>query len=399
MDRYTVISSDCHAGADLADYRPYLEARYQDEFDRWLAGYENPFRDLTAPDADRNWDSGVRQLALEADGIVGEVIFPNTVPPFFPTSGLVTPTPPADEYPLRLAGLRAHNRWLAEWCAALPGRRAGIGQILLNDVDEAVRDVHWIADHGLTGGALLPGVPPGSGIDPLHSPTYDPVWRACEERGVVVHVHGGGGSPNEGYFPATLALFVLEASFYSHRPLWSLIMSGVFDRFRGLRFVVAEAGSKWVPTTLQAMDDIQAKQDEGRIGALKFLEPFRLGRKPSEYWATNCWIGASFMTREDALDRAQVGVDRIMWGSDFPHEEGTFPFTRQALAHTYAGVDPNDVAKMVGGNAAGLYGFDLDRLAPLAAEIGPEVAQVAGGIDDVPETLSLAFEPRSAGVS
>ena len=399
MDRYTVISADCHAGADLGDYRPYLEARYLDEFDRWLAGYENPFRDLTAPHADRNWDSDVRQSALEADGIVGEVIFPNTVPPFFPTSGLVTPTPPAADYPLRLAGLRAHNRWLAEWCAKLPGRRAGIGQILLNDVDEAVRDVHWIADHGLRGGALLPGVPPGSGIEPLHSPVYDPVWRACEERGVVVNVHGGGGSPNEGYFPATLALFVLEASFYSHRPLWSLIMSGVFDRFPGLKFVVAEAGSKWVPSTLQAMDDIQAKQDEGRIGALKFLDPFRLGRKPSEYWATNCWIGASFMTREDAIDRAHVGVDRIMWGSDFPHEEGTFPFTQQALAHTYAGVDPDDVAKMVGGNAAGLYGFDLDQLAPLAAEIGPAVAQVAGGIDHVPETLSLAFEPRSAGVS
>ena len=399
MDRYTVISSDCHAGADLADYRPYLEARYHEEFDRWLAGYANPFRDLTAPDADRNWDSDVRQVALEADGIVGEVVYPNTVPPFFPTSGLVTPTPPAADYLLRLAGLRAHNRWLAEWCAALPGRRAGIGQVLLNDVDEAVRDVNWIADHGLMGGALLPGVPPGSGIDPLHSPAYDAVWRACEERGVVVNVHGGGGSPNEGYFPATLALFVLEASFYSHRPLWSLIMSGVFDRFPGLKFVVAEAGSKWIPTTLQAMDNIQAKQDEGRIGALNFIEPFRLGRKPSEYWATNCWVGTSFMTREDALDRALIGVDRIMWGSDFPHEEGTFPYTREALANTYSGMDPGEVAKMIGANAAGVYGFDLAPLEPLAAEIGPEIAQVARGIDQVPESISLAFEPRRAGVS
>jgi predicted TIM-barrel fold metal-dependent hydrolase len=399
MDRYTVISSDCHAGADLADYRPYLEAHYHDEFDRWMSSYDNPFRDLSAPDADRNWNSDVRQAALEADGIVGEVVYPNTVPPFFPTSGLVTPTPPAADYPLRLAGLRAHNRWLAEWCASLPGRRAGIGQILLNDVDEAVCDVHWIADHGLTGGALLPGVPPGSGIDPLHSPRYDPVWRACEDRGVVINVHGGGGSPNEGYFPATLAMFVLEASFYSHRPLWSLIMSGVFDRFPSLKFVVAEAGSKWVPTTLQAMDDLQAKQDEGRIGALRFIETFRLGRRPSEYWATNCWIGASFMTREDATDRAKIGIDRIMWGSDFPHEEGTFPHTREALANTYGGMGPSEVAKMIGGNAASLYGFDLEQLAVLAAEIGPEVAQVAAGIDHVPETLSLAFEPRSAGVS
>jgi predicted TIM-barrel fold metal-dependent hydrolase len=399
MDRYTVISSDCHAGADLGDYRPYLEGRWHAEFDRWLDGYENPFRDLTAPDASRNWDSGVRQAALEADGIVGEVIYPNTVPPFFPMSGLVTPTPPAADYERRLAGIRAHNRWLAEWCSEVPGRRAGIGQILLNDVVEAVRDVHWIADHNLMGGALLPGVPPGSGIDPIHSPAYDPVWRACEERGVVINVHGGGGLPNEGYFPATLALFVLEASFFSHRPVWSLVMGGVFDRFPDLRLVVAEAGSKWIPDTLKAMDEIQAKQDEGSIGALTFIDPFRLGRRPSEYWASNCWVGASFMNREDAVDRHLIGVDRIMWGSDFPHEEGTYPFTREALANTYSGMDPGEVAKMVGGNAAHVYGFDLARLDSIAATIGPEVGMVAQPIDTLPDSESRAFVRRSSTLS
>ena len=399
MDRYTVISSDCHAGADLADYRPYLESRWHGEFDQWLDGYENPFRDLTAPEANRNWDSGVRQVALEADGIVGEVIYPNTIPPFFPMSGLVTPTPPAADYELRLAGIRAHNRWLAEWCSEVPGRRAGIGQILLNDVVEAVRDVNWIADHNLMGGALLPGVPPGSGIDPIHSPAYDPVWRACEERGVVINVHGGGGPPSEGYFPATLALFVLEASFFSHRPVWALVMGGVFDRFPNLRLVVAEAGSKWIPDTLKAMDEIQAKQDEGSIGALTFIDPFHLGRRPSEYWATNCWVGASFMNREDAVDRHLIGVDRIMWGSDFPHEEGTYPFTREALANTYSGMDPDEVARMVGGNAAHVYGFDLDRLDRIAAKIGPEVGMVAQPINSLPNSESRAFVARSATLS
>jgi predicted TIM-barrel fold metal-dependent hydrolase len=192
---------------------------------------------------------------------------------------------------------------------------------------------------------------------------------------------------------------VLEASFFSHRPIWSLILSGVFDRFPRLKLVVAEAGLKWIPNTLKAMDDMQAKQDQGRIGALTFIDPFRLERKPSEYWDSNCRVGASFMTREDAIDRDSVGVDHIMWGSDFPHEEGTFPYSRESLAHTYAGIDAAEVARMVGGNAADVYGFDLHELGRLAAQFGPEVDVVWAGIDTVPETSSLAFEPRSASVS
>ena len=185
MDRYLVISADCHAGADLLDYRPYLESRYHDAFDEWAANFVSPYGDLVQPDADRNWDSTRRMRELEADGVVAEIIYPNTIPPFYGRGSLVATAPSADDFELRLAGLRAHNRWLADWCGEFPDRRAGIGQILLNDVDEAVRDVHWIADHGLRGGVLLPGVPPDAPIPPLHARVYDPVWRACEERGVV----------------------------------------------------------------------------------------------------------------------------------------------------------------------------------------------------------------------
>lgn len=398
--RYVVVSADCHAGADLRDYRPYLESSLHDEFDRWADSFSNPFGDLERPDADRNWDDDVRNRALEADGVAAEVVFPNTVPPFFPMGGLVAMVPSAEEFRLRLAGLRAHNRWLAEWSGRLPGRRAGIGQILLNDVDEAVRDVEWIAANGLTGGLLLPGMPPGCGIEPLHSPTYDPVWRACEEHGVVLNVHGGSGSPIDGFFPASLTLFVLEAAFYAHRPLWALILSGAFDRFPGLKLVLAEAGSSWVPTTLEAMDNVQAKQESGNVGVLNIPEPLRLELRPSEYWQRNCWLGASFMTRGDAEARHGVGVDRIMWGSDFPHEEGTFPHSAEALAHAFAGIDRSEVERMVGLNAVEVYGFDLEVLRPVADRIGPSVDAVAAGIDTVPaDTTSFAFGPRSVSAA
>jgi predicted TIM-barrel fold metal-dependent hydrolase len=398
MDRYTVVSSDCHAGADLRAYKPYLESKLHDAFEDWAACYVNPYGDLVREDADLNWNSSKRMPAMEGDGVVAEVIYPNTVPPFFPKAGLVALAPSANDFPLRLAGLRAHNRWLAEWCAEYPERRAGVGQLLLNDVNEAVKDVHWIADNGLRGGALLPGTPPGSGVEPLHSPYYDPLWRACEERGVIVSVHGGGGTPDYGEHPASLSMFILEAAFYSHRPLWSLIMSGVFDRFPKLRFVLAESGVGWVPGVLASMDGLYAKLSAGNVGELRFLSPFLLERMPSEYFATNCWVGASFMTRPDCLDRKAIGVDRIMWGSDFPHAEGTFPHSTEALAHTFSGVSESEVRLMLGVTAADLYGFDLAALNPLAEVFGPRVETVAAGIDELPDSSSLAFEERTAGV-
>jgi predicted TIM-barrel fold metal-dependent hydrolase len=398
MERFTVISADCHAGADLLGYREYLEPAYREEFDAWAASYVSPFSDLTRPEAVRNWDHGVRTEAFDADGVAGEVVYPNTVPPFFPLSGLLTLVPTPEEYEQRLAGQRAHNRWLVDFCALAPERRAGIGQIFLNDVDDAVEDIHWIAEHGLRGGVLLPVIPPGSALDQLHSPRYEPVWRACEERGVILNVHGGSGQPDLGMHPASISLFVLEASFYSHRPLWALIMAGVFDRYPGLQLVIAEAGTSWVRPALDAMDRHYEKILAGNVGVLSLANAARTQRRPSEYWSTNCWIGSSFMVREDALDRDLVGVDRIMWGSDFPHDEGTYPHSREAIAHTFDGIPADEVAQMVGGNAARLYGFDLDALAAHATN-GPRVDDVARGLDAIPDSVSLAFEPRATGVA
>ena len=94
-DRYTVISADGHAGASVPTYREYLASRWYDEFDEWAQSFQNPFADLAGSNAYRNWDSEQRLAELEADGIVAEVLFPNTIPPFFPSGALVTPAPTA----------------------------------------------------------------------------------------------------------------------------------------------------------------------------------------------------------------------------------------------------------------------------------------------------------------
>ena len=391
-DRYTVISADCHAGAELRAYKPFLESRFHDVFDDWADHWVNPFGDLEKREADRSWDSTKRARQLEDDGIVAEVIYPNTVPPFFPKGGLTALCPSAAEFELRLAGLRAHNRWLAAFCEELPGRRAGVGQLLLNDAEEAVRDVHWIADHGLNGGALLPGLPPGAPAPPLFAPNHDPVWRACEERGVLIAAHGGSQSPDYGMYRASLSMWLMETSWFSHRPLWSLILSGVFDRFPGLRLVLAEQGSDWIANALQTMDQFQASIERGGIGELQFLEPQHLERKPSEYWEDNCFVCASFLHRHDCERRDRIGSHKIMWGSDYPHSEGTFPFSEEGIRRTFAAMDRDEVAMMLGGTAASVYGFDLSVLDPIAAVCGPRVDAVADGLDAVPAgATSLAF--------
>lgn len=88
-DRYIVISADGHCGAQIGEYRNYLAKRYLEDFDQWAKSYVNPFEDLQRESAYRNWDSARRLQELEDDGVVAEVLFPNTVPPFFPSSNLV----------------------------------------------------------------------------------------------------------------------------------------------------------------------------------------------------------------------------------------------------------------------------------------------------------------------
>src|SRR5262245_4375368 len=101
-DRYILVSADCHAGGSMNQYRDYLDA--------WREQYKNPFRDLQGSGRTRNWDHDRRISELEADGVVGEVLFPNTVPPFFPAAQLVARPPSAHDFERRLAGIRAHNR-------------------------------------------------------------------------------------------------------------------------------------------------------------------------------------------------------------------------------------------------------------------------------------------------
>jgi predicted TIM-barrel fold metal-dependent hydrolase len=386
IERYTIISADCHAGGNHAAYREFLEPSWRDEFDAWRGEYSNPFRDLQGDGRSRNWDDDRRIAEQEEDGVVAEVVFPNTVPPFFPTGALLARPPTDEEFPRRLAGIRAHNRWVADFCARHPERRAGIAQIFLNDLDEAIADVRFAAENGLRGGVLLPAVAPDvSWIEPLYSPAYDPLWEVCEDLGVVVNHHSGGGAPDYGRHAATGMVWVAEAAFWSRRALTHLILGGVFERFPQLKLVLTEQGAQWIAPTLAPLDEFHGQAaTTGRVGELKFAADDVPPLSPSEYFHRNVYVAASFPSPTDAAARHDIGLDHYLWGSDYPHHEASWPYTRELLRRSFAGTDPDELQQVLAGNAAEVYDFDLDALAPLAARVGPTVAEIAEPLESVP---------------
>jgi len=397
-DRYVIITADSHAGGSHQQYREYLDPEYRDEFDAWRGKYKNPFKDLKATDLRvRNWDTALRDEQQNGDGIVAEVIFPNTVPPFFPSFVLFAQPPTAEEYELRHAGLQAHNRWLADFVAEKPEARAGIGQIFLNDLDDAIADVTWCKEHGLRGGVLVAPPPPTcSWLKPLYDPYYDPLWRACEDLGVVVNSHSGAGGPAYKPAPAMPIVHVLEMPFYSQRALVYMIVGGVFERFPKLTFVTTELGCAWIPGVLAHADGTMAMLRTGQTGEMRFDGETVPPRSATEYFQQNCYVGVSQPRPADmAAAVGPVGLDRVMWGNDYPHEEGTYPFTREHLRQVAGNLEPKQLQQFLAGTAASVYGFDLRALRTAADRFGPTVAEIAEPLTELPEQPNEALR-RSA---
>ena len=383
-------------GASISAYRDYLDSKHQKLFDDWRGGYRNPQKKHIGSKKHKNWDATQRVADMDDEGIAGEIIFPNTVPPFFRTSVLICGNPSVEDYPLRLEGIRAHNRWLVDFCAEYPERRAGIGLIYLNDIDAAIEDVKWIAEHGLRGGVLLPHVPDDcTHILPLYAPEYDRLWATIQDCDLVMNHHGGTGSPDYGRYPISLPIRLLETPFFSIRSYQHLLLSGVFERFPKLKYIVTESGCAWVPEVLEKLDWIWERVSTGAVGEFEFNADSITPEKPSFYAKRNCYYGASSASPVELKNRKAIGVERVLWGSDYPHYEGTYPHSKLAIRHTFNDVEADDVRAMLGLNAAELYRFDLDALKPLVEKIGIRPDEVLGrplAPDEFPEqTHTNAF--------
>jgi predicted TIM-barrel fold metal-dependent hydrolase len=400
LDRYVLITSDSHAGPEPHMYGPYLPTKWQDDFAIWLRESEETakmMRKIMGPrsigvdgdpeiDGGRNWDSARRLAEMQDDGVVGEVIFSNTSPPFSPRIFSEFGEPSLGDDPARRwAGIQAHNRWLADFCAEAPKQRAGLVQIFLPNIEASVEEIRWAKEAGLWGGVLLPGAPPGSGTPPLYAPEYEPIWDVCEELDMTVSHHAGSATPDYGmYIPQSMAMFMLEVKWWTYRSLWHLIFSGVFERHPNLQFSITEAGAAWAPDVLRELDAFYNQMKfEDHTSERIFGGPTveKLSLTPREYFERQIHLGASFFPPRECAMRHEIGVDRIMWGTDYPHTEGSYPYTRELLRLTFDGVPEDEIQQMCATNAAAVYGFDLDHLAGIAAKVGPTKAEIAEPID------------------
>jgi predicted TIM-barrel fold metal-dependent hydrolase len=400
-ERLLIVSSDGHVGAPAGGYRDYVDPAHRADYDDWLARYR-PIWIATEPKAagarenlseaykaewaadpkvaqgaEGTWNPAARIKSLDLDGIAADVLFPDdqsaNAPPFMGFTREFDRLP-SEECPpaLKLAGARAYNRWLADYCAAAPERLLGLALLgSLADVEGAVAEIRRAKEAGLAG-VILPLLYYNSPAEPFwNDRRYDPVWAVCQELEMPLHTHTGAGCPWYGDQPEAPILFALECTTWPRRPLTFLIAGGVFERFPGLRLVMTEQGSGWVVETLAMMDHVVTDPKYA------FWGEGHLSMKPSEYFARQCWLGASIISRPEIEMRHRIGLDRLMWGWDYPHiESADWLSPKNNLKRLLSGVPEGEVRAIVAGNAVDAYRLDEGKLAGIAGRIGPRVAEV-----------------------
>jgi predicted TIM-barrel fold metal-dependent hydrolase len=390
MSKYLVISSDGHAGPPAEVYRDYLDPQWREAFDEHQeavsagrqvneAFVEEWDTETGDHDLKAAYDPTTRDTILDTEGVAAEVLFPDAdvlgtgkaaSSPF--GSGLGSG---ADADPEAVkAGARAHNRWLAEFCATNPHRRIGVAVVPVTaGVDDAVASVHAAAEAGLRGVMV-----PTRWFDaPAYiDQGYEPFWAACAETGLVLHTHSGAGPADYPLGPGFISIYAAEAWWWAARPFWVFVLSGVFERHPDLKYSIAENGAWWVPDIVQRMDE----KWEGAHNTRKFGDAFKLdlSRKPSEYVDDSCFFAASTPGVEEIERRHAIGIGNLLWGNDLPHPEGTYPHTRKWIADRFRAVPEDECRQILGTNAAALYRVDVDALSELVERIGPTTADVHG---------------------
>ncbi len=281
-------------------------------------------------------DPLARLAIQDEEGLVGEVIYPS--------AGMVICQHPDLAY--KKACFEAYNRWLATFCETDPKRLIGIGMAAIPSPEEGVRELEAIAAAGFKG-VMLCGDPAFEDYD--HA-SYGPVWDAAVDLGLPINFHILTGKDSYGMNvrgPQVIQQIVTVRG--NQNIIMMMVLGGVFERHPKLRVIMVENDAGWLPHFCFRMDHAWERHRWS-------METGKISRPPSEY--VNECVYATF--QDDSSVRYvidAVNIERIMWASDFPHGDGTYPRSREVAEEVTRGMTAEQRRAVVYGNAASLYGL------------------------------------------
>ena len=421
-DPLILVSCDGHVGPTLEQMRPYCPSEYLEQYDELIANRVAwdvwaPLRPILAEmsdreradrinaEYDRNWqtaghtDVHARLADMDAEGIAAECVYhssQNGEPVPFIMGGSAFFDPLTGDTARAKVGIHIFNQWLADMCATAPDRLIGMIHIAAWDPEAAYAEVEWGAQHGLRA-INFPTSRPG--VVDADDPVWERFWSLCEDYDLTLNTHvGGAGGPIHYPGPGAMALSSVDRSgWLCRRHLPRMIFSGVLERHPRLKIVLTEQTGEWWATTMREYD---LAWDE-----LRWAHSDVVPRPPSEYCAEQVWIGGSYLSKSEAEFSVRDGyVPNLMWGSDYPHAEGTYQypqspddpsFTHLALRHAFSGLAAHDAKLITSDNGLRCFSLRVDALAPIARRINsPTLRELATPLDEIPQGLvSRAFRP------
>ena len=301
-----------------------------------------------------SWEPAARLEDMDLDGVTTAVLY----------GGGPLGTADNDLY---IASFLAYNRWLADFCSHAPRRLVGVAYLPMQDVDHSIALLKDAAARGLkavnipafpqskrsTGGGgfaaqvlALTGDPDG----PLQydDPEFDKFWKACVDHDMAVTIHLGARIARPGmnrFLPNLVMSKVCMAE-----PIAIMIFGGVFDRFPELRFGSIESAVGWMSWMAEYVDGIYQNQ--------RHWLQLELKHPPSHYMDQNVY-GSFIRDPVGVSNRHLRGGRNIMWSTDYPHSETTWPHSREVMDRQFAGVSEVERRPLVHDNARHFYGLSI----------------------------------------
>lgn len=379
-----VVSADCHANEPAFYLNEYCEPAFQhrlprierrDDGSEWFVTEGNsPVRikpptggdpeaaakpavigsRMDAEDKRRNdaaRDVAGRLTDQDADGVDIELIYP--------TKGLMCWASPDPVFAMAMC--RAWNRWAYDHYSGNGwngGRTLPMASIAAGDISGALAEVAWAAERGFIGVTLGNSAiygPKKPGNLEYNDPSFEPLWSALEEAGMVVNFHVSTGRDPRAVTGdgGAVVNYVCHSMETTIEPIVQMIASGVMERHPGLRAGLVESGIGFLPWLLETMDYV--------TNAHHFFVKPQLPERPSDYFRRQCF--ATF--QEDHVGLATVEafdlVDNVLWANDYPHHEGSWPHSAAAVERQMAHLSSASRSKILGLNAARIYNLPVTR--------------------------------------